>query len=206
MERLYAAEQAIRHHANDVYDPHFMVRPTAWGIVTSALDALGDSCEALIVYEQLGLGDHPGEQYLRLYGLLQGVFLQQESIRALCRVFLGHDIKPAAASNWGQIREIRNMSVAHPIEFTGAGSPDVRHMAISRITLTDDGFDLYGWNASKQDHVWINVNLPGAYEGYKQDALKYLLRVRGAQRERWAADATPDGPPYPMEEIEERGC
>jgi len=77
---------------------------------------LGDTCQALEYYEDYGLGDEYGEKYLKLYGLLQAIVLQQNSISQIHQIFLGIKLSPKSKSAWTKIRDLRNLTVGHPLE------------------------------------------------------------------------------------------
>jgi len=80
------------------------------------MDTLGDSCLAPGYYEASRIGKEDGKKYLKLYGLLQAIFLQQDSIRQLDRVFLGGDLQPDSDSAWKKIKDLCNLTVGHPID------------------------------------------------------------------------------------------
>ena len=79
-----------------------------------------------------------GENYLRVYGLLQAIFLQQDAIRCLHDQFVGASLEPQL--NWKEIRELRNLSSGHPLEKSDRSG--TRRTMISRITIVDQGFQL----------------------------------------------------------------
>jgi hypothetical protein len=50
-----------------------------------ALDTAENAMLALSHYEKEGIGSDIGEKYLRLYGFLEAVYLQQDAIKELLR-------------------------------------------------------------------------------------------------------------------------
>ena len=147
------------------------------------MDVLGDTCLALEDYEVQGIGRNDGEKYIRLYGVLQSVFLQQDSISHLFKILTGQDLTPEKSSAWHQIREVRNLAVGHPVEAEWCQ----KHCFISRVTIKDDGFQMIIWDKDKHEDEFRNVGLRSLYESYKSEALEYLNVTYKAQLIKWPA-------------------
>src|SRR5690348_9719099 len=71
-----------------------------------ALDTAEDAMLALSNYQSRDIGSADGEKYLKLYGFLQAVFLQQDAIKELHRLFVGAFAQPGITSAWKQLREL----------------------------------------------------------------------------------------------------
>ena len=97
-----------------------------WYEIVAALDNIGDTALALNSYRNSGLGKTFSSQYLRLFGVLQSVYLQQDSIHTLCNDTIGSWNAPLPNSGWGKIRHLRNVIGGHPAESSGA---------VARITI-----------------------------------------------------------------------
>jgi len=185
MKRISTFEEKIRDHVNsaNLYGRHFKSHPDGWHALCVALDTLGDSCLALAHYEASGIGDGYGERYLKLYGLLQAVFLQQDSIRQLYRTFVGTDLQSDSDSAWMRIRELRNLTVGHPIgKRDKAGT---KRCFISRVTIRSDAFTLIVWNKDEDEAEFEDVDLKSLHDSYKSEALRYLENVHQAQVRKW---------------------
>lgn len=109
----------------------------AWEKLCSSLDTIQDSQEAIDFYEQLDefTGNNGG--YLYVYGIMQGLILQQDSANSL------EDALFKKKLNWKEdyptlynIREQRNNSIGHP---TRRGNDDSFHM-IARYSINKSGF------------------------------------------------------------------
>lgn len=187
MNRIQELEQQIRDYVNKdgLYERYFESHLDEWNALCVAMDTLGDTSLALGYYEAFGIGNRDDEKYLKLYGLLQAVFLQQESIRQLNRTFIGNDLNPCPDTDWSKIRELRNLTVGHPIAYTEKGKPGAKHCFISRVTITSGGFQLIIWNESEKQNEFEYVDLKSLYEGYKSEAIKYLKSIRQAQIKKW---------------------
>ena len=108
-----------------------------------SLDVAENSMAAISCFFSRGIGNDVDEKYLRLYGVLQAVFLQQDVAAMLCRLFLGSWIEPELPSAWKTIRDLSNLTIGHPIE---RGKGHIRRSFLTQISLQDDGFDYQVWH------------------------------------------------------------
>jgi hypothetical protein len=185
MERISGLAYSVRYYVNDakLCDTRFKTRPDEWYALCVAMDTLEDSCLALQYYEASGIGDEYGERYLKLYGLLQAVFLQQDSIRQLYRTFVGTHLESDSHSAWMRIRDLRNLTVGHPIE--KRDKTGTKRCFISRVTIETDEFRLRVWNKDEGRYEFEDVDLKHLYESYKSEAIEHLEEVHRAQLNRW---------------------
>ena len=181
MRRISALEQQIRNYLNNtnLYERCFKSHLDEWNALCVAMDTIGDTCLSLEYYEASGIGDEYGEKYLKLYGLLQATFLQQDSIRQIYRIFLKSDLQSDSDSAWARIRDLRNLTVGHPIE--KKHKTETKRCVISRVTIHSDGFQLIVWNKNKEEKKFEEVNLKSLYEKYKTEAIKHLKSIYQAQ-------------------------
>ena len=181
MRRISALEQQIRNYVNNthLYERHFKSDLDEWNALCVAMDTMGDTCLSLEYYEASGIGNKCGEKYLKLYGLLQAIFLQQDSIRRIYRIFLGSDLQPDSNSAWKRMRELRNLTIGHPIERKHEAG--IKRCFISRITICSDGFQLMVWNKNIEKDEFEDINLKSLYEKYKTEAVEYLKSIHQAK-------------------------
>ena len=81
--------------------------------IYSSFDALEDCQEGIDFYLQSSDTDKVGEKYLRIYGLLQILYVQQDALNNICEA-LKLSISHKDDENLKKIRHIRNLSVGHP--------------------------------------------------------------------------------------------
>lgn len=92
-----------------------------------------------------------GKRYLLMYGLLQALYLQQDAVQDVCRALhLTGDLEDYGAEV-REVRDTRNDAVGHPTSRRGAGSRSYHF--ISRMTLTEAGFDLHSAYADGRSHT-----------------------------------------------------
>jgi len=187
MRRISALEQQIRNYLNNnttLYERYFKSHLDGWNALCVAMDTLGDTCLSLEYYEASGIGNEYGEKYLKLYGLLQAIFLQQDSIRKIYRIFIESDLQSDSDSAWAKIRDLRNLTVGHPIEkkpIKKKHETETKRSFISRVTIHSDGFQLIVWNKNKEEKECKELNLKSLYEKYKTEAIEHLENIYQAQ-------------------------
>lgn len=87
--------------------------PVLWNQLCSSLDAIRDTSNAIEAYLQYDGDDNYGEQILRVYGLLQALYVQQDAVKNLYEaVELKFDISPYPKLK--EIRKLRNDAIGHP--------------------------------------------------------------------------------------------
>lgn len=180
MNRISSSEQNIRELVNEDAVREAIVRldRDKWNQMCVALDTLGDSAAALKHFEAHGLGSGAVEErYLRLYGTFQAVIIQQDSIKAIYAIVKGAGPKIAKDSGWSRFRELRNMAVGHPVD---AKQGKLR-VAISRITISDEGFDVLIADKNTPDKLGVQVvDYLTPYTFYKDEALLLLDDVESS--------------------------
>ncbi|MCP4105079.1 MAG: hypothetical protein GY749_06020 [Desulfobacteraceae bacterium] len=140
--------------------------------IVAALDNIGDTALGMRHYEEKGIGQELEEKYIKIFGLLQSIYLQQDSIRELYKLIIGSWDKPDESSAWKYLRDVRNCVAGYPAERGGA---------ISRMTLSDDGFKIGYWDKSSVDNFPFEyVPLKERYEEYIQEVDVMLERLKKA--------------------------
>jgi len=148
----------------------------SWKFLTSCLDTVGDSQFAIINFQnnkiENGKEFNTGERYLRLYGLLSAVYIQQQSILKLADLFKLTDfntIKDEFKSL--EITDLRHYISAHPINFFG---PDkIESFKIDRFSLTNEKCV----TVIDENNNFIHFDLFNLISRYNTKAEKYLEKV-----------------------------
>lgn len=188
MKRISEAEERVRALTNHggMYERCFASRRDDWNQLCVAMDTLGDSAAALTHFESYGFGAGVDERYIRLYGTLQAIILQQDAIKAIYEIYLGS--KPAIdeESAWKRLRRLRNLAVGHPLDAHGKAEQGKLRVFVSRVTISDSGFQILICQENEPDLLVETVDFSGYYESYKEEALS-LLRVIEAKQKALAA-------------------
>ena len=115
---------------------------------------------AISNYLSGGIGADVGERYLRLYGVLQAVVLQQKAILTLVKLFLG--------SSWRTRR-------GHPIK--RGGENQIERSFLTQISLQDDGFDYQVWHKDTSTFSFERAELVALLTEYAKEAAKSLQEL-----------------------------
>src|SRR5207249_3020493 len=107
-------------------------------------------------------------QYIRLYGVLQAIYAQEDSI-----VFLHKSINlswsnPANTSSWTQLRELRNAICGHPAGRSGA---------VARITIKSQKLLVMGHNRSKPKGETVTIDLKSLVAEFTCEAESFLKSI-----------------------------
>jgi len=118
-----------------------------WNQICSSLDVLGDATYAVSSYINNSFPSD-GSKYIYVYGILQALFLQQDSLKHLTCALLSIKEKDYKVNDeLEKIRNIRNEAVGHP---TNKGGGKSFHY-ISRMTIEKSGFHLLSSFSDKDD-------------------------------------------------------
>ncbi len=134
----------------------FSAIPDRWDQVCSAMDFLGDIALALSSYLEPETKTTDGERYLRAYGALQALEVQQDAVSHL-REALGM-AKAPPDTELLQIRHLRHRSIGHPTE-TRRSSRSRLFNFIVRMSLSQRGFELRSSSGTGSELV-VGVNIP----------------------------------------------
>lgn len=114
-----------------------------WMFLTSSLDTIGDSQFAIVhfldyKFENGKIFIPGGEHYLRLYGVLSAIYIQQKSILKLCDLFKVENLT-SIKDNFDKldITFLRHSISAHPTNFNN--SKEKVSYKIDRNSLNDKG-------------------------------------------------------------------
>lgn len=144
MANLYDHIRWIRDYVGDPrHVSRFMADEFSWNQLCTAMDIIEDTDSAIDAYLQHDFPRDTGEQYLRIYGILQGLYLQQDAL-----VELVNAIRPVESINpmdvltdgLNRIRGARNKAIGHPTKH-GRSAPFSTH-AIVQHTMRKEGFSL----------------------------------------------------------------
>jgi hypothetical protein len=137
------------------------------------MDTIDDVESALQAYVANDFPTENGERYLRIYGVMQGLFLQQDALLNLIKA-----INPAKKIELNDvlvdIREARNAAVGHPTEMKRNGTLSAH--SIIQHSMRKEGFELhsYPWKDGKFSQY---INVLTLIERQRAEATRILLEV-----------------------------
>ena len=180
MNNIFTLSNKIRDYVfinyKQVYKKKCNNSPDVWNRYCVSIDTLGDTIEALTHFESEGLGNNDGEKYIKLYGVLQSIFLQQDSIKNLYEIFVDKfENIILNIDYWEEIRKLRNLTVGHPIKKNRSGPP--KRCFISRPTINSKGFQLIIWDIDKCKDEFKYIYFSKLYSDYKKEAIAVLQQI-----------------------------
>jgi hypothetical protein len=113
-----------------------------WNFICAAMDIVGDACAAVSHFLKFGLDgptkyDNVGEKYLRLYGMLNATYIQQEAVLKLYKLTNAPNLKEAKRTvEILQIREVRHKLGAHSTDYLNSTTGQVESYVPVRATLS----------------------------------------------------------------------
>jgi hypothetical protein len=75
---------------------------------------LQDTTESLMAHRAKGFSSDPFEAYIEFWGVMQALFIQQDSISELHKAVTGGHLKMSNLSSWQSLRTLRNTCTGHP--------------------------------------------------------------------------------------------
>lgn len=122
-----------------------------WNQLCSSLDVIEDCELAITAYKNTEFNKGDGDKYLKVYGLLQAMFVQQDAVKNLWEA-LEVNGNFELDEQLRNIRKIRNESVGHPTKTFNNS-----YHFVSRITIEKQGFQLMSCHNHQKDFKDINV-------------------------------------------------
>lgn len=82
----------------------------------AAKDWLQDTGEAILTHRKIGFCHQPLQSYIEFWGIMQGLFVQQDAIKELSYAVTGRRLKNDYSTGhaWRELRDLRNLVVGHP--------------------------------------------------------------------------------------------
>ncbi|MYA56890.1 hypothetical protein F4X88_11375 [Candidatus Poribacteria bacterium] len=170
----------IRDLINSSRKQNLLIRDsTLWYMLCSCMDTIGDTEEALESFLKLDTdSSDKGRNYLRIYGALQALYVQQEAVKNLHEALKIPYTKDTALE---KIRHIRIDAAGHP---TNRGNKKAFNF-ITRVTLSAQEFHLMtlypaksGGKALNSKHVDISVpDLIATQKGVFEDVLNNVIET-----------------------------
>lgn len=170
----------IRDLINSSRKQHQLLQDSAlWYMLCSCMDTIGDTEEALESFLKKDTdSSDKGRNYLRIYGALQALFVQQEAIKNLHEAL---KIPYTEDASLEKIRHIRIDAAGHP---TKRGNKKAFNF-ITRLTLSAQEFHLMTLYPTKSDSKKLNskhadINVPDLIATQKrifEDVLNNVIEI-----------------------------
>lgn len=107
-----------------------------WDLVWAAMDTIEDTSFAIEAYRNESNSSNQGLEYLKVYGLFQAIFMQQDAVRNFAEGFKLNRINISTGTDAKDVRELRNKYFGHH-KYERKGKPTTYH-GIARMSVGDD--------------------------------------------------------------------
>ncbi len=170
----------IRDYGHDARQlPRLIADRFIWHQLWTAMDIIDDVDSAMTAYLDNEFPSDIGERYLRVYGALQGLFVQQDALLDLIRAI--HPAKDIRLNDLlKDVREARNASIGHPTQLRRKGALSAH--GIVQNSMRKGGFDLHSY-PEKDGKIFQHVPVRELIEKQRAEAVRILSEVVSDLRE-----------------------
>lgn len=172
MNETLTAREKIYDHIDDFTTCgwHSKCTPDEFEVYCIGKDTIQDTAEALWAHRAEGFVADVYRRYVAYYGVLQAVYMQQDAIQALFKLFMApQELDFKGLPNWRELRGLRNDTIGHPVG---------RRKRLSRNDIGYDGVS-YMWCPGTEVSSWKskNVNLAKLLDAYDSEAAGVLESI-----------------------------
>jgi hypothetical protein len=138
-------------------------RKDRWDQMCSALDVIQDTDIAMDAYLGNAFPEDTGEQYIRIYGILQTLVVQQDAAKHLIDSLELHSDLCDPLKDLKEIRQIRVESIGHPTQTRTESKKAYSYHFISRASMHKGGFQLMSCFPDG-GHEFEDIRIPSLIE------------------------------------------
>lgn len=145
---------------------------------------LQDTTESLMVHRTKGFSSGPFDAYIEFWGVMQALFIQQDSISELHEAVTGSPLQTNNLTSWQSLRSVRNICAGHP-----AKKDRPKTSPISR-TFMGRGFGGYSAITYEQSQSGGSISHPTVdlgvlIDSYATEAEAQLVAVLQSMKRQW---------------------
>ena len=157
MEDIGGLIQKLREYVNSPRKQNILLRDrNKWNKLCASMDAIEDSSFAISEYiKDLERKESLGFTYVIVYGILQAMILQQDSLMTISESL---NIKSEQSTELKEVKEIRNSSIGHPVREKGKTFVSANY--IQQMGMTIKSFTMMTFDPLKADPIFKNVFIP----------------------------------------------
>ncbi|WP_415716100.1 hypothetical protein [Maridesulfovibrio sp.] len=127
-----------------------------------------------------GFNTNPHLAYIELWGVMQAIFLQQDSITTLYKIFMEDKLSLENESKWKEIRKLRNQCSGHPLDQSGK----------YRSFFGRDGINYENLRYERKDRrlpepEFITIDYAQLISDYADETIPFLDAIIETMTKRW---------------------
>lgn len=155
----------------------------------TAMYLLQDSTESLWRHREEGFNNDELLAYIEIWGVLQAIIIQQDSIETIYKILTGKELKVPQGTKWFKIRNIRNLYSGHPVN-RGEKKDKKQEKNIERSFMGRNfgGYDeltVEVWNKKISKTEFRNIELGKIIDEYTLEASSYLQKIINIFPSKW---------------------
>ena len=142
---------------NEMIQKQLKIDKNGIEVILASIDVIGDTQEAIDNFCLYGLKEDVGEKYVRLYGILNAVYLHSQAVISLARFFKVNNINKIKQNlNSNAILNIRHKLGAHSVGFKEDGNTLACYTPV-RMLMNANNLTFYNMNPESTENETINL-------------------------------------------------
>ena len=180
-------------HGTPSCQSHFFkkVQEDEYAAYYTAMYLLQDSTEALLAHRIQDFSSTPLAAYIELWGVMQAINIQQDSIRKLYVILTGNPF-PAFQGKWKEIRDLRVLCAGHPADKGEIRKQPAERTFAGRSFGGYDVLNLETWSENAKKIAHPQIALGKLIDDYAEEAAGFLEAAEQEMKKRWPYNTQPD--------------
>lgn len=145
---------------------------------------LQDTTESLMVHRSKGFSSDPFEAYIEFWGVMQGLFIQQDSISELHEAVIGSALDTRNLGSWHALRNLRNTCAGHPAKKARPKTSPLSRTFMGRSFGNYSAISYEQWQSGGSISHPV-VDLGALIDSYAIEAETQLASVLQSMRMQW---------------------
>lgn len=145
---------------------------------------LQDTTESLIVHRYKDFSSDPFEAYIEFWGVMQALFIQQDSISELHEAVIGSALNRRNLVSWNELRNLRNTCAGHPVK---KDRPKKSPLSRTFMGRSFGNYSAVTYEQWQSDRIISHpvVDLGSLIDSYATEAEQQLSLILQSMKNRW---------------------
>ena len=145
---------------------------------------LQDTTESLMTHRAKGFSSDPLIAYIEFWGVMQALFIQQDSISELHMAVTGRPLQTDKLTSWQLLRTVRNICAGHPAKKDRPTASPISRTFMGRKFGGYSAFTYEQWQCSGGISNQT-VQLGALIDSYASEAEVQLATVLQSMKQQW---------------------
>ncbi len=145
---------------------------------------LQDTTESLVAHRSKGFSSDPFEAYIEFWGVMQAIFIQQDSLSELYEAVIGAALDARSLTSWQALRNLRNTCAGHPAKKERPMSSPLSRTFMGRSFGNYSAVTYEQWQSGRGvSHPVVDIG--ALIDSYAAEAESQLALVLHSMRSQW---------------------